>query len=117
MCKQALPASSVGTKPYTFYGPGVCVGQRAEATTTGDAGENAEEEERGLIDEARGDVSDRGFHSRRRVAIFDIRVSDTDAPSYHNKTSAKILEAAEKEKCTKYKGVCAERQRDFVPMV
>ena len=51
------------------------------------------------------------------MAIFDIQVSDTDTPSYLNKTSAKVLEAAKKEKCTKYEGACAERQHNFVPMV
>ena len=60
-----------------------------------------EREDEGQGDEARGDVSARGFHTRRRVAIFDIQVSNTDAPTYHNRTSAKVLEKAEKEKAEK----------------
>ena len=51
------------------------------------------------------------------MAIFDVRVTDIDAPSYHNKTSAKVIEIAEKETCTKYKEACAERQHDFVTLV
>jgi len=120
LLKRALPASSVGTEPYIFYGLGVRAEQRRNAPPPGaaTAGETVDEvEEDGLGDEARGDVSARGFHTRRRVTIFDVRISDTDAPSYRNKTSAKVLEAAEKEKCTKYKAACAERQRDFVPLV
>ena len=91
--------------------------QRAEATTAGNAGDDNQEEECGIRDEACGDVSACRFHSRRRVVIFDVRVTDTDAPSYRNKTSAKVIETAEKDKCNKYKGACAERQRDFVQMV
>ena len=120
LLKRALPASSVGTEPYIFYGLGVRAEQRRNAPPPGatTAGETVEEvEEDGLGDEARGDVSARGFHTRRRVTIFDVRISDTDAPSYRNKTSAKVLEAAEKEKSTKYEAACAERQRDFVPLV
>jgi hypothetical protein len=51
------------------------------------------------------------------MAIFDARVTDTDARSYGNRPSAKVLENAEKEKCTKYERACRERQRDFTPLV
>ena len=65
----------------------------------------------------RGDVSARGFYARRRVCIFDIRVTDTDAASYNNRSSAKVLANAEKEKEDKYSKACKDRQRDFCPMV
>ncbi len=51
------------------------------------------------------------------MAIFDARVTDTDARSYGNRPSAKVLENAEKEKCTKYESACREQQRDFTPLV
>ena len=70
-----------------------------------------------LGDEARGDVSARGFYNRRRTVIFDVRVTNTDAPSYGLKASSKVLEQAEKDKCAKYERACAERQRDSVPLV
>jgi hypothetical protein len=44
-------------------------------------------------------------------------VTDTDARSYGNRPSAKVLENAEKEKCAKYERACRERQRDFTPLV
>ena len=83
------------------------------------AGGEAEAEEEGedLGDEARDDVSARGFWSRRRVTVFDIRITDTDAPSYGNRSSKKIIEAAEKEKIGKYGDACTRRRRDFTPMV
>ena len=118
LLKRALPDSSVGTEPYIFHGPGIRAGQRGNATNqAGEVNREEEREDEGPGDEARGDASARGFHTRRRVAIFDIRISDTDAPTYRNRASAKVLESAEKEKCQKYEAACAERQRDFVPMV
>ena len=71
----------------------------------------------GCGDEARGDVSARGFWTRRRVGIFDLRITDTDASSYGDKKSAKVLANAEKEKEEKYGKACCNRQRDFTPMV
>ncbi len=44
-------------------------------------------------------------------------MTDTDACLYDNRPSAKVLENAEKEKCTKYESACRERQRDFTPLV
>ena len=82
-----------------------------------DTADSEEEEEQGLGDEAPRDVSARGFYSRHRITIFDIRMSDTDAPSYRNKTSVKVIKNVEKEKCTKYEGACKERQRNFIPLV
>ena len=118
LLKRALPDSSVGTEPYIFHGPGILAEQRrTTATPAGVASQEEEREDKGQGDEVRGDASARGFHTRRRVAIFDIQVLDTDAPTYCNRTSAKVLETAEKEKCTKYEAACAERQCDFIPMV
>ena len=48
---------------------------------------------------------------------MDINVSDTNTPSYHNRTSVKVLKAAEKEKWTNYKDSCSEQQYDFLLMV
>ena len=46
MCNRALPASCVGTKPYIFYGPGVCAEQQAATTTAGNTDKIEQEEER-----------------------------------------------------------------------
>ena len=117
LCKLALPDSSVGTKPYIFYGAGLQAGQRGGQTgeTGGDGALN--EGNNNLGNEARGNVSARGFFARRRVCIFDSRVTNTDAAYYGNRSSAKVLANAEKEKEDKYGKACKDRQRDFCPMV
>ena len=45
-----------------------------------------------------------------------MRVSDTDAKLYKSKSSAKVLEAAEKEKKDKYLHACLQRRRSFMPL-
>ena len=47
-----------------------------------------------LGDEAHGDVGVHGFWKRRRTTIFDIQICDTEAKSYGNCTSKKVLESA-----------------------
>ena len=115
LCGKALPASSVGTEPLIFYGANIRAGQGRTQGVSGAEAAAATNNELG--DEARGDVSVRGFHDRRRTVVFDIRVTNTDAPSYGMKASSKVLEQAEKDKCAKYERACQERQRDFVPLV
>ena len=51
------------------------------------------------------------------MCIFDIHVTDTDAASYSNRSSAKVLANAEKEKEDKYGKACKDRQRDFCLLV
>ena len=53
------------------------------------------------------------------MCIFDIRISNTDAPSYGNWSLKKILEAQEKEKIGKYGygDACTQRRQDITPMV
>ena len=49
-------------------------------------------------------------------ALFDIRVIDTDAQSYCNRTPREVLHAAEKEKKSKYATACEERRASFTPI-
>ena len=69
------------------------------------------------IPELRGDVAVHGFWSRGTTAIFDIRVTDTDAASYRNKDPAKVLEAQEIEKKKKYGEACRQSHKHFTPLV
>ncbi len=45
--------------------------------------------------------------------MFDMRIMDTDAKSYHGK----VLEQHKKEKKDKYLQYCLEMRKDFTPMV
>ena len=106
LCASALTASRVCTEPEIFYGAGVVAGHRGGTAA-----------EANLGDEARGDVKAHGFWKRGRGTIFDIRITDTDARSYGNTDSRKILECHAREKKSKYEEACLERRRDFTPMV
>ena len=49
--------------------------------------------------------------------IFNIRITDTDAPMYRNRDPIKVLAAHEKEKKDKYLEDCLARRRHFTPLV
>jgi hypothetical protein len=67
--------------------------------------------------ELRGDVSVHGFWRRGTTAIFDIRVTDTEAASNRGVDPKKVLKRQEQEKKNKYNALCQERHRDFTPLV
>ena len=103
----ATSNSRITYEPKIFYGGDAGAGP--QRTT-----QEAEEE---LGDEARGDVAVHGFWKRGRTTIFDVRITDTDAKSYGNTASEKILAKHEREKKGKYEEACRERRRDFTPLV
>ena len=76
---QAMTASRVTTEPTIFYGDGINAAQHG----TGDDG---------IGDEARGDIACHSFWQQGRTTIFDISICDTDARSYGNQASKKVLE-------------------------
>ena len=63
------------------------------------------------------DLFARGVWDRQSAASFDIRVTDTDAPSYLNRNPMSILVSAENEKKSKYSTACEERHISFTPLV
>ena len=67
--------------------------------------------------ELRGDIAVHGFWTRGTTAIFDVRVTDTDAPSHRNTPPEKVLQRHEKEKKAKYGALCIARRRTFTPLV
>ncbi len=110
--KMALSEARVSSEPEIFYGRNVNARQPAPACQC-----NNNNTCSCIGDEARGDIAAHGFWKRGRTAIFDIRICDTDAKSYGNTSSAKVLAQAEKEKKRKYEAACLERRRDFTPLV
>jgi hypothetical protein len=67
--------------------------------------------------ELHGNVAVDGFWRRDTTAIFDIRVTDTEAPSNRNQDPHKVLARHEKEKKDKYVEPCLARRRTFTPLV
>ena len=115
MCGTALGFSRVEREPKIFSG----VSQRTRTeggTADASAGSNNNNAARNITEE-RGDASVQGFWERRRTAVFDMRITDTDSRSQRNTDPAKILARHEKEKKNKYLHSCLEQRRDFTPMV
>ena len=102
LCAQAFYPSAVTDKPLIHSG---------RSSTSGEAS--------GTLDhtELRGDVAVRGFWHRGTRSIFDIRVADTDVPTYRGMASSKVLARHEKEKKSKYLAVCLEHRQHFTPLV
>jgi hypothetical protein len=67
--------------------------------------------------ELRGDIAAHGFWRRGMTTIFDVRVTDTDAPLYRGTDPQKVLHRHEKEKKDKYNALCVARCRHFTPLV
>ena len=62
------------------------------------------------------DLGVRGVWSPQSEALFDVRVVDTDASSYCDRTPTAVLKSAEREKKTKYSEACEERHSLFTPL-
>ncbi|KAI2490762.1 hypothetical protein MHU86_23809 [Fragilaria crotonensis] len=102
LCGQAHTPSTVSDKPL------IQTSQDVQA-----AGANRTEP----TPELRGDIAVHGFWTRGTTAIFDVRVTDTDAPSHRNTPPEKVLQRHEKEKKAKYGALCIARRRTFTPLV
>ena len=58
-----------------------------------------------------------GLRERGSGCVLDIRITDTDANSYKDISSSKVLERAAKAKKAKYLQACLDRRRSFKPLV
>jgi hypothetical protein len=63
------------------------------------------------------DLGVRGVWEPQTDALFDVRVLDTDAPSYGSRSISSILSTAENEKKRKYREACDNRRASFTPLV
>jgi len=105
LCAQALTPSAVSDEPLIYSGRAVL--REAQNNSTAEA----------VPPEYRGDVAAHGFWERGTTAVFDIRITDTEAPSYRRMDPAKVLKKHEKEKKDKYLEACLARRRQFTPLV
>jgi hypothetical protein len=67
--------------------------------------------------EERGDISCHAFWAKQRDTIFDVRITDSDAPAHRTVEVPKLLARQEKEKKNKYLQSCLEMRKDFTPLV
>ena len=65
----------------------------------------------------RGDKSILGFWSCDIEFIFDIQIMDLECKSYIGQNPHKVLNRIERAKCTKYKQVLQDQNKDFTPLV
>jgi hypothetical protein len=68
-------------------------------------------------DKDHGDVLIHGLWERGTDCILDVRVGDTDAPTYQMKDPSKVLEAAKCLKKKKYFQPCLNQRRQFTPFI
>jgi hypothetical protein len=90
-------------------------GRAAENTKT--CPDNCASANKPVKEDDRGDILIRGFWARGTECIVDVRVTDTDAPSYRTRLPASVLKSQEKEKKRKYLEACLEERRHFTPFV
>ena len=62
------------------------------------------------------DIGVRGVWQPQTTTLFDIRVIDTDAPSYINHSPSIIISNAERDKKVKYSRACESRHASFSPL-
>ena len=102
LCAQALTPSAISDEPL--------IHTSRDVTQAGANGTLP-------VPDLRGDIGVHGFWVRGTQTIFDVRVTDTDAPSQRNTDPSKILKRHEKEKKDKYNDLCLARRRTFTPLV
>ena len=76
-----------------------------------------EVEEHGDEPALRADLACRGIWEPQMEALFDVRVVDTDAPSYGSLSPECVVRRAEQEKKRKYQTACERRHASFTPLV
>ena len=62
------------------------------------------------------DLGVRGVWLPQSEALLDIRVIDTDAQSYSNRSPRDVIKIAENEKKKKYSRACDDRRAQFTPI-
>jgi hypothetical protein len=103
LCAQVLSPAAVSDEPLIHSGRG---------GNAGAAPPGAEPPP-----ELRGDIGVHGFWRRGAMAIFDVCVTDTNAPYHQGQDSHKILAKHKKEKKDKYVDACLARRRTFTSLV
>ena len=103
LCTQAVGKSNVFDEPSL---------KTSQDVRDAGAKQHAEPDE-----ELRGDIAVHGFWKSGNCGIFDVRVTDTDAPYQLDVPPEDCLARHEKEKKKRYLRHCLDRKRSFTPLV
>ncbi len=112
LCAQALTPTAVTDEPL-IHSSRPAQGANANGTSN----DSANNPPASTPPDTRGDVAVHGFWSRHNTTIFDVRITDVDAPSYRGQDPSKVLRRQEKEKKDKHLQACLDRRRHFTPLV
>ena len=113
LCGTVLSFGQVEREPRIFSRVGRLAREAGDTEVTPPTGDRDEMQ----LTEERGDAGAHGFWQRGRMAIFDIRITDTEARSARGRDFTKVLAAQEKEKKDKYLSSCLQMRKDFTPLV
>ena len=68
-------------------------------------------------DNARGDVLVHGLWKKEEGCVLDVRITDTDQPTYRGSSTENVLERQAKGNKDFYIQACVERRRSFAPLI
>ena len=109
LARQATRPTAVSSEPFIFSG-------RAASQGASGGGTRADGTPVGVSDE-RADILVQSYWKRGYDCLFDVRITDTDAPSYRDVAPESVLRSQERAKKRKYLEPCLERRRHFTPLV
>ena len=118
LCAQVFPKSAVHAEPIIQPGHYTKDSTKTQPqTTTQSTSTTPSTTTDNLPSDERGDLLIRGFWSSSTDCIVDVRLTDTDQPTYLPKSPFEVLELHEEEKKRKYAKKCCEQRRNFTPFV
>jgi hypothetical protein len=71
----------------------------------------------GIHSQKRGDLLVRGLFQAETDVIIDIQIVNLSAPTHRGRKASTVLQQAERTKQRKYKALCQQQRRMFVPFV
>ena len=109
---KAFTPVHVRDDPKIFTGPSV-QGGKAKVKETGKGTEAPPPKE----GKEKGDLLIRDLWNQGTGSIHDMHVVNTDAISYHSKTTEKCLETAKRKNKKKYLKACLNKRQNFDPFI
>ena len=103
ICARALKPLAVSDEPHIHTG-------RDAPKATGTTGAP-------IDPDLKGDIGVKGFWKNSHSMIFDIRITNMDAKSYHSTDPKKVLKQQEQKNQKIYAAACSDQCHHFTPLV